>query len=114
MKKYSSETEMFSQGKYIIGRARKIEADKSCNDSKTLQDYMRHVKQQSHGRKTQAQTAAIHLTTLKNRASLLRVHKMLQDVRTDVRALHSDNLDRIRSRLNGLQAHLFEETLCDD
>lgn len=28
------------------------ETDKSCNDSKTLQDYMRHVEQQSHGRTT--------------------------------------------------------------
>ena len=54
-----------------------IEGDKSSNGSKTLQDYMRHVEQQSHGRKTHAKTAAIHLTIFKNRASLLRVHETL-------------------------------------
>ena len=55
-----------------------IEGDKSRNDSKTLQDYMRHVEQQSHGRKTHAKTAAIFiLRSLKNRTSLLRVHKTL-------------------------------------
>ena len=54
-----------------------IEGDKSRNDSKTLQDYMRHVEQQSHGRKTHVNTAEIHLTIFKNRTSLLRVHKTL-------------------------------------
>ena len=34
---------MFIQGIYISGKAWQIEADKSCNDSKTLQDYMKHV-----------------------------------------------------------------------
>ena len=48
---------------------------------KMLQDYMR---QQSHGPKTNAETAV----TFKNRASLLRVHKMLQDVHTNVCALN--------------------------
>lgn len=38
------------------------ETDKSCNDSKLLQDYMRHVQQQSHGRTTIAKKAAIYLT----------------------------------------------------
>ena len=98
------------QGIYIDGKARQIEADKSCNDGKALQDYMRHSEQQSHCCKTLAQTAAIHLTTYKNRASLLRGHKMVQNVRTNVRALHCDNLDRIRSRLNSVHVHFFEET----
>ena len=37
---------------YISGKAWQIDADKLCNDSKTSQDYKRHVEQQSHGRKT--------------------------------------------------------------
>ena len=65
---------------------------------------------QSHGRKTLASTAAIHLTTIKNITSLLRVHKMLQDVLTNVHALHCDNLDCIRSRLNSVHVPYFEET----
>ena len=101
---------MLIQGIYISGKARQIEAEKSCNDSKTLQDYKPHVEQQSHGRKTLAYTAAISLTTFKNRASLLQVHKTLQDIRTNVRALHCDNLDRIRLRLNSVHVHYFEET----
>lgn len=48
------------------------EADKSGNDSQTLQDYMRHVEKQSNGRKTM-----IYFTIFINRASLLRVQKML-------------------------------------
>ena len=71
-----SETEMLIQGIYTSGKAWHI-TDKSCNDSKTLQDNMRHVEQQSHGRTIRALTTAIHLTTFKNRASLLRVHKTL-------------------------------------
>ena len=47
MKKYLSEIEMLIQGIYVSGKAWQIEADKLCNDSKTLQDYMRHVEQQS-------------------------------------------------------------------
>ena len=39
---------------------------------KTLHDYMQHVEQQSHGRTTNAKTAATHLTTFKNRASLVQ------------------------------------------
>lgn len=42
------------QGIYTSSKAWHIEVDNSCNDSKTLQDYMRHVEQQSHGRKTDA------------------------------------------------------------
>ena len=61
-------------------------------------------------KKTHAYRTAVHLTTFKNRAPLLQVHKMLQDVRTNVRALHCDNSDRIRSRLNDVHAHYFEET----
>ena len=34
------------------GKAWQIEANKSCNDGKTLQDYMRHVEEHSHGCKT--------------------------------------------------------------
>lgn len=42
------------QGIYTSSKAQHIEADNSYNDSKTLQDYMRHAEQQSHGRKTDA------------------------------------------------------------
>ena len=91
---------MTLQGIYISGKPWQIEADKSCNDSKMLQDYMRHVEQQFHSRKTHAETASIHLMTYKNRASLFRVHKTLQDVRTTVHTLHCYNLDLIRSRLD--------------
>lgn len=52
--KFCSETEILIQGIYTSSKAWHIEANKSCNDSKTLQDYMRHVEQQSHGRKTDA------------------------------------------------------------
>ena len=58
---------------------------------------MRHVEQQSHGSQN-----TLHLTTFKNRASLLRGHKTVQNVRNNVRALHCDNLDRIRSRASPL------------
>ena len=61
-------------------------------------------------RKTRTWTAAIHITTFKNRASLLRGHKTVQNVRTNVRALHCDNLDRIQSRLNSVHVHYLEET----
>ena len=71
---------------------------------------MRHVEQQSHGHKTHAYTAEIHRTTFKNRASLLGVHKMLQDVGTYILVLHCDNLDCIRSLLNSVHVHSFEET----
>ena len=99
MTKYSSKTEMLIQGIYIGGKAWQIEADKSCNDSKTLQDYMRH-EQQSHSYNTHAETASIHLMILKNRSSLFRVHKTQQDICTNVHALHCDNLDRIQSCLD--------------
>ena len=77
-----------------------MKADKSCYDRKTLHDYMQHVEQQSHGRTTHAKTAATRLTTFKNRASLVRADKTLYDVRTNGRALHCDNFDRIWSHLN--------------
>ena len=41
MKKYLSET----KGIYMGGKAWQIEADKSCSDRKTLQDYMTQIKQ---------------------------------------------------------------------
>ena len=53
MTKYLSETEMLIQGIYISSTASQIEADKLCNDSEPMQDYMRHTEQQSHGHKTQ-------------------------------------------------------------
>ena len=56
---------------------------------------MQHVEQQSHGRTTHAKTAATGLTTFKNRASLVRADKTFYDVRTNGRALHCDNFDRI-------------------
>ena len=73
-----------------------IEEDKSCNDSKTLQDYTRHVEQQPHGRKTHAETTPIHPTSFKNCASLLRVHKTVQYVHTYVRVMHCNNLDLVQ------------------
>lgn len=60
---------------YTSGKAWQIEADKSCNDSKPLQDHMRHVVQQSHVRKTNVYTAAIQRTKFKNPASLMRIQK---------------------------------------
>ena len=56
MKKYLSETEMLIQGIYISCKAWQTEADQLCNNrsSKTLQDYKRHVEQQSRGYKTHA------------------------------------------------------------
>ena len=87
----------------ISGQTLQIEADKSCIDSKTLQYYKIRIEQQSHGRKTLAETAPIHIMTLK-------IHKTLQDVRTNVRALHCDNLDHIRSCLNSVHVHYIEET----
>ena len=36
------------QGIYTGGQTWQIEADKSCNDSKRLQDNERHVERQSH------------------------------------------------------------------
>ena len=58
-----------------------------------LHDYMQHVEQQSHGRTTHAKTAATRFTTFKNRASLVRADKTLNDVRTNSRALHCDNFE---------------------
>ena len=54
MKKVLPETEIPIKGIYISGKAWQIDADESCNDSKMLQDYMRHIEQQPHGHKTQA------------------------------------------------------------
>ena len=62
---------------YIPVVKMEIECDKSCNDCETLQDYTRPVERQSHRRKTLAKTAAIHLTTVTNRASVFRLHKTL-------------------------------------
>ena len=70
-----------------------VEADNLCNDGKTLQDYMRHIEQQSHGRKTLAESCDSFYNPFTNRASLLRVHRKLKDIRTNVPALHCDNLD---------------------
>ena len=92
------------------GTAWQIEADKSCYDSKTLHDYMQHVEQQSHGRTTHAKTAATRLTTFKNRASLVRADKTLYDVRTNGRALHCDNFDRIWSHLNSVHVNYSDAT----
>ena len=72
---------------------------------------MRHVEQQSHGRKTHTYAAAIHLKTFKNCASLLQVYKTLQEIGTNVHALHFDKLDHIRLCWNSVN-HL-KETLCD-
>ena len=56
----------------ITGQALQIEADKSCIDSKTLQYYKIRVEQQSHGCKTLAETAPIHIMTLKNSQNAAR------------------------------------------
>ena len=60
---------MLLWGIYIGGKAWQTEV--RAHDTRTLQDYMRQVEQQSHGLKTHTYTAAIHLTTFKNFASLL-------------------------------------------
>ena len=52
---------------WVNDKTWQIEADKSCNDDKTLSN-SRHCK-------THTYTAVIHLTTFKNHASLWRVHK---------------------------------------
>ena len=54
---------MLIHGIHTSGTTWQIEADKSCYDRKTLHDNMQHVEQQSHGRTTQAKTAATRLTT---------------------------------------------------
>ena len=102
-------TEMLIHGIYTSGTALQIEADKSCYDRK-LHDYMQHVAQPSHGRTTHAKTAATRLTTYKNRASLVRADKTLYDVRTNGRALHCDNFDRIWSHLNIVHVNYSDAT----
>ena len=54
MKKYSSDTEMLIDGVCIGSKAWQTEADKMSNDSEMLQDYIKHIEQQSHGCKTHA------------------------------------------------------------
>ena len=71
---------------------------------------MQHVEQQSHGRTTHTKTAATRLTTFKNRASLVRADKTLYDVRTNGRALHCDNFDRIWSHLNSVHVNYSDAT----
>ena len=88
-------------------------ADKSCYDRQTLHDYMQHVEHQSHCHTTHAKTAATRLTTFKNRASLVRSDKTLYDVRTNGRALHCDNFDRIWSHLNSVHVNYSDATWCD-
>ena len=105
---------MLIQGIFVSGKAWQNVADKSCNDSKALQDYKRHVEQQFQGRKnTHIDSCDSYLTTLKNHASLLKVYKILQDIHTNVRALHCDNLDHIQSPLKTVHVHYFEEACCD-
>ena len=77
---------------------------------------MRHVEQQSYSRNThthrerERERERERAATFKIRTSLLRVHETLQDAHTNVPALHCDNLDRIRSRLNSVHVHYFVET----
>ena len=105
---------MLIHGIHTSGTAWQIEADKSCYDRKTLHDYMQHVEQQSHGRTTHAKTGAIRLTTFKNHASLMRADKTLYDVRTNGRALHCDNFDRIWSHLNSVHVNYSDATTKTD
>lgn len=70
-----SETEILIQEINASGKAWHTEADKSWYDNTTMQNYMRHIAQQSHGYKTYALAAAIHLTTFKTRASLMGIGK---------------------------------------
>ena len=105
-KTYSSETEMLIQGIYISDKALQVEADKSCNDGKTLQDYMRRLSNMI-AKHTHRHVLFI-LRPLKIMFHSWRVHKMLQDVHTNARALHCDNLDCIQSRLNSVHVHCFE------
>lgn len=54
--------------------------------------------------------AAIRLTIIKSRASLLKIHKTLYGVRANESAImHCDNFDCIRSRLNNVHFHYFVE-----
>ena len=69
-----SETEVLIRGIYISGKQCQIEADKSRNDSKTLQNHTKRVEQQSRGRKTHARRLQL---IFKNRASLLRLEFFL-------------------------------------
>ena len=50
------------------------------------------------------------LRPLKNRASLVRADKTLYDVRTNGRALHCDNFDRIWSHLNSVHVNYSDAT----
>lgn len=65
-----SETGISLQGIYTIGKAWQLEVYKLCKDNKTLQFYMRHVKQLLR-LKTHAKTSSFHLTTLTDHASFL-------------------------------------------
>lgn len=55
---------------YTSGKAWHI-TDKSCNECKTLQDNTTPVEQQAHSRTIHALTTTNHLSTFKNRSSLL-------------------------------------------
>lgn len=72
-----------------------IETDKSCNDSKTLQDYIRQVKQQS---RCCTNSCDLSYDLYKSYIALTSTRNVV-NVCTNVRALHCNyNLDRNRSR----------------
>ena len=58
---------------------------------------MRNIEQQPNGPTTHALKAEIYLTILKKSCIALAI---TQNVRTNVRELHCNNLDRIRSHPN--------------
>ena len=84
-------TDLKNSWLYILGSKVKL---CSCNGSTTLQDHTRQVLQHSHCRKTLAYKDANHLTTLNNRAPLLRVKTTLHNDRTNVRETICDHFDR--------------------
>lgn len=57
-----SQTEMLFHGLYTSGRSWRIEAYNSCNDSKKMQDFIKHVEH------VLWKTLANNLTTFKSRA----------------------------------------------
>lgn len=78
------------------------ETDISCNGIARLNKARRATVSWSHNRYL---NSAIYLIIFKIRASLLRVHKTLLNVRTNICALHCNNLDCLLSCVNSLNVY---------
>jgi len=102
-----SETEMLIQGINTSGKAWHI-TDKSSNDSKTLQDNMRHAKQQTHGHTIRALTTAIHLTMVtKWLPSLVEIGPVILEKKMKMWKVFNDDANRqILSRKSHLSFQL--------